>query len=64
MSLFRERGDAWGMEKTFERPQKLTVDWTESEWFKVWLGLAKREYQGDPSAEQSSPSWITQAAAA
>ncbi len=26
--------------------QALPVQWTESEWFKVWLRLAKRDYHG------------------
>jgi hypothetical protein len=50
--------------RTGEQPQKIAVDWTESEWFQVWLRLAKRDYQGDASADQMSPSWVAQAAAA
>jgi hypothetical protein len=46
------------------KSQKLPIDWTESEWFDVWLTLARRDYQGDPAADQKSPSWITQAVAA
>jgi hypothetical protein len=47
-----------------DQPQKVTIDWAQSEWFEVWLRLAKRDYQGDPAADQKSPSWIAQAAAA
>jgi hypothetical protein len=30
------------------RPQAettITADWTESEWFEIWLKLARREYE-------------------
>lgn len=26
-------------------PATIAPDWTESEWFEVWLKLARREYQ-------------------
>lgn len=32
-------------------PEAATViapDWTESEWFEVWLKLARREYEPEP----------------
>jgi hypothetical protein len=28
-----------------ENQRKIAADWTESEWFKVWLKLARREYE-------------------
>ena len=69
ISSFARKGDPSRMETTLlprtgEQPQKIAVDWTESEWFQVWLRLAKRDYQGDASADQMSPSWVTYAAAA
>jgi len=27
------------------RDQTIAPDWTESEWFEVWLKLARREYE-------------------
>jgi len=44
-----------------EQPQQLAVDWAESEWFQVWLRLARHEPQ---DAEQHSPPWPAYAAAA
>ena len=44
--------------------RQIDVDWTESEWFQVWLRLATRDYQGDPAADNKSPSWMAHAAAA
>jgi hypothetical protein len=39
----------------FERKpeQVIAPDWTESEWFEVWLKLARREYEPveNPAAE-------------
>lgn len=32
-------------EQTREEQSKITPDWTESEWFQVWLKLARRDYQ-------------------
>jgi len=46
------------------KPPKLTIDWTESDWFQVWLRLAKRDYQGNASADQETPSAIACSAAA
>ena len=37
-------------------PVEVRIDWTESEWFKVWLKLARHEDHGSapsPSLEQS-----------
>ena len=34
----RERTEA-------NEPRKLPIDWTESEWFSVWLRLARGEYK-------------------
>jgi hypothetical protein len=28
-----------------EKKITITPDWTESEWFQVWLKLARKEYQ-------------------
>jgi hypothetical protein len=28
-----------------EEQSKITPDWTESEWFQVWLKLARRDHQ-------------------
>ena len=47
-----------------EEPTRVQVHWTDSEWFEVWLRLAKRDYQGDASADNQAPSWIAQAAVA
>jgi len=44
-------------------PKKLPIDWAESDWFEVWLRLARRDYQGNPNAQQESPSWLSAAAA-
>ena len=35
------------LEETVERSGSLRVepDWTESEWFEVWLKLARHEYE-------------------
>jgi hypothetical protein len=32
-----------------KEPRELAIDWTESEWFAVWLRLARGEYE--PQAE-------------
>lgn len=50
------RLDGWNMENGNNRNQeerlrevredhRLPADWTESEWFEVWLKLARREYR-------------------
>jgi hypothetical protein len=35
-------------------PQKGPVHWSESEWFQVWLRLARRDYQGRPDLQKDS----------
>jgi hypothetical protein len=32
-------------ERTRENENTIVPDWTESEWFQVWLKLARHEYQ-------------------
>jgi hypothetical protein len=36
-------------EQARENEKTITPDWTESEWFQVWLKLARREYQANAS---------------
>jgi hypothetical protein len=48
--LYRMRTNVDGYHDTDSsmpaRPRRLPVDWTESEWFHVWLKLARHEYDG------------------
>jgi hypothetical protein len=39
--------------QTDKPPKTVIVDWTESEWFQVWLQLARREYQDDVGAQST-----------
>ncbi len=32
--------------------RRLAVHWAETEWFDVWLRLARREYHGRPVAQE------------
>jgi len=36
-------------EQTRENEKTIVPDWTESEWFRVWLKLARRDYQANPN---------------
>ena len=31
------------------KPRRIDLDWTESEWFEVWLDLARRPYRKQPA---------------
>jgi hypothetical protein len=44
-------------------PQRIAVDWTDSDWFRVWLRLARHEGQDNAAANPQSPSWVAHAAA-
>ena len=41
--------------QTKSEPKTIAIDWTEAEWFQVWLKLARRDYQGDVNAQNTSP---------
>ena len=45
-------------------PQRIAIDWADSDWFRVWLRLARHEDQDNAAAnhKQSSP-WVAHAAA-
>jgi len=32
-----------------DETRRLEMDWTESEWFRVWLDLARRPYRKQPA---------------
>ena len=36
-------------------PKKLNLEWIESEWFSVWLKLARGEQDSAKSEEESTP---------
>ena len=36
-------------------PKKLNLEWIESEWFSVWLKLARGEQDSPKSEEESTP---------
>jgi len=38
-----------------ESRKTVAIDWAESEWFQVWLRLARRDYQGDVNARNTLP---------
>jgi hypothetical protein len=35
--------------------EMVSIDWSESEWFKIWLELARRDYQGKVDSPKSFP---------
>ena len=35
--------------------ETVSIDWSESEWFKIWLELARRDYQGKVDPPNSLP---------
>lgn len=36
-------------------PESAIGDWAESEWFQVWLQLARRDYHGNASVQNTFP---------
>ena len=38
-----------------EAPKAMAVDWTESEWFQVWLERARRDDEAEMNGWNSSP---------
>lgn len=47
---------------TETKVKKLPIDWAESEWFQVWLRLARRDYQGQPNLQKDFPGPVLAAA--
>lgn len=45
-----------------EATRKVEVDWAETEWFQVWLRLARRDYHGRPDVDELHPNPATIAA--
>jgi hypothetical protein len=43
-------------------PQRIAIDWTDSDWFRIWLRLARHEGHDNAAADQQ-PSWVARAAA-
>jgi len=41
--------------KFFEPRKTIIADWNESEWFQVWLQLARRHYHGIPNVQNTFP---------
>lgn len=35
-----------------EGQRKVEVDWADTEWFQVWLRLARRDYHGHPEVRE------------
>ena len=47
----RENAKVTGQEDEPAQARVLPVDWTESEWFRIWLKLARNEYHPEDLQE-------------
>ena len=42
-------------EQSVSQPRSMDLDWTESEWFQVWLDLARRPYRKQKTQLELAP---------
>jgi hypothetical protein len=55
MSFIKQRASFEVDQAEFEPRIDSIGDWTESEWFQVWLQLARRDYHGDADLQNRFP---------
>jgi hypothetical protein len=55
--------NAEATENRFGEQQTVAIDWAETEWFQVWLRLARRDYQGESERGPGDPRQSLRAAA-